>query len=66
MKQPDAVLQEIWQIKDAAFDAVGGDSQRFVAQLRARSAQLREGLALRPLNTKSQAPRIPAGGRSGP
>ncbi len=51
MKQPDAVLQEIWQIKDTAFDAVGRDSQLFVAQLR-------EGLALRPLNTKSQAPRI--------
>ncbi len=42
MKHPDAVLQEIWQIKDTAFDAVGRDSQRFVAQLRARSAQLRE------------------------
>ncbi len=58
MKHPDAVLQEIWQIKDTAFDAVGRDSKLFVAQLRARSAQLCEGLALRPLNTKSQAPRI--------
>jgi len=65
MKQPDAVLQEIWQIKDAAFDAVGRDSQRFVAQLRARSAHLREGLALRPLNTPSRPPRISAGGQPG-
>ena len=59
LKQPDAVLQEIWQIKDAAFEAAGRDSQRFVQQLRARSAQLREGYALRPLHVKSQAPRVP-------
>ena len=58
LKQPDAVLQEIWQIKDAAFEAAGRDSQRFVEQLRARSVQLREGYALRPLHVKSQAPRV--------
>ena len=59
LKQPDTVLQEIWQIKDAAFEAAGRDSQRFVEQLRARSAQLREGCTLRPLHVKSKAPRVP-------
>ncbi len=60
MKQADAVLQEIWQIKDAAFQAAGQDTKRFVADLQARSAQLREGCALRPLNVASQAPRLTA------
>jgi hypothetical protein len=47
MKTPDAVLQEIWQIKDAAYDQAGRNSQRFVDQLRQRSAQLRQGLKLK-------------------
>ena len=64
MKQPDAVLQEIWRVKDVAFEAAGGDPHRFVAQLQARSAQLREGLALRPLNTKSHAPLTSVRGQS--
>ena len=44
MKTPDSVLQEIWQIKDAAYEQAGRNSQRFVEQLRQRSEQLRQGL----------------------
>lgn len=47
MKKPDAVLQEVWQIKDAAYAQSGGNSQRFVEQLRQRSEQLRQGLKLK-------------------
>ena len=58
MKPADAVLQEVWRVKDAAFKAAGHDAQRFVNELRERSAQLREGLHLRTLDVKSQAPRF--------
>jgi hypothetical protein len=44
---PAAALQEIWQIKDAAYDQAGRNSQRFVEQLRQRSAQLRQGLTVK-------------------
>ncbi len=47
MKTPDAVLQEVWQIKDAAYAQAGNNSQRFVEQLRQRSEQLRQGLGLK-------------------
>lgn len=50
MRTPDAVLQEIWQIKDAAYKNAQGNSQRFVEQLRLRSAQLRLGLDLKEMN----------------
>jgi hypothetical protein len=54
VKTPDAVLQEIWQIKDAAYAQAEHNSQRFVEQLRQRSEQLRQGLALR--EWKASAP----------
>ena len=54
MRTPDAVLQEVWQIKDAAFKNVGNDSQRFVEQLRLRSAQLRQGLDLKEWQSPGQ------------
>ena len=56
MRPADAVLQEVWRIKDAAFEAAGHDAKRFVNELRERSAQLREGLHLRTLDVKSKAP----------
>ncbi len=64
MKTPDVVLQEIWQIKDAAYAQAGHNSQRFVEQLRQRSEQLRQGLSLKewtvsaPVATGSSAPRV--------
>ena len=58
MKPADAVLQEVWRVKDAAFEAAGHDAKRFVNELRERSAQLREGLHLRALDVKSQAPQF--------
>lgn len=49
MRKPDAVLQEVWQIKDAAYERVGRDAHRFVEQLRQHSAELRRGLNLKEL-----------------
>ena len=46
MRAPDAVLQEVWQIKDEAFRQAGNDPARFVEALKARSLGLREGLGL--------------------
>ncbi len=40
-RQADAVIQELWRIKDAAFEAAGHDPKRFVQQLRERSSELR-------------------------
>jgi hypothetical protein len=56
MRGPDAVLQEVWRVKDTAFAQAGYDAQRFVQQLQARSAQLRQGLALKPLEVAPKAP----------
>jgi hypothetical protein len=41
MKQADAVLQEVWRIKDAALKQAGGDGHQLVQQLREQSAALR-------------------------
>jgi hypothetical protein len=49
MRTPDAVLQEVWQIKDAAYEKAGRNADRFVEQLRQRSAELRLGLNLQEL-----------------
>ena len=46
MRAPDAILQEVWQIKDEAFRQAGSDPARFVQALKARSLALREGLGL--------------------
>lgn len=54
MRTPDAVLQEVWQIKDAAYKRAGSDSQRFVQQLLERSAALRQGLALRAISAEDR------------
>jgi hypothetical protein len=56
MKTPDAVLQEVWKIKDAAYAQAGSDSQRFVDQLRQRSEQLRQGLGLKEWTISAPAP----------
>jgi hypothetical protein len=56
MRTPDAVLQEVWQIKDAAYEEAGRNADRFVKQLRQRSAELRRGLDLQELLTPEQAP----------
>jgi hypothetical protein len=45
MRQADAVLQEVWRIKDAALAQVGGDGHRLVQQLREQSAKLRAELS---------------------
>jgi hypothetical protein len=44
MRQADAVLQEVWRIKDAALAQAGGDGHRLVQQLREQSAKLRADL----------------------
>jgi hypothetical protein len=49
MRTPDTVLEELWAIKDAELQQAGGDGKRLVAQLRAQSQALREGLQLKPL-----------------
>jgi hypothetical protein len=45
MRQADAVLQEVWRVKDAALAQVGGDGHRLVQQLREQSAKLRAELS---------------------
>lgn len=54
MRSPDAVLLEVWRVKDAAFAQAGFDSKRFVQQLQGRSSQLRQGLGLKPLELAPQ------------
>ncbi len=49
MRTPDAVLQEVWQIKDAAYEKAGRNADLFVEQLRQRRAELRHGLNLQEL-----------------
>jgi hypothetical protein len=44
VRQADAVIQELWRIKDAAFEAAGQDPKRFIQLVRERSAMFREGL----------------------
>jgi hypothetical protein len=61
MKTPDAVLQELWSIKDAEYRQSGNDGHTLVAQLRAQSAALRAGLQLKPL-----IPAIPQGNAPSP
>ena len=51
MRQVDAILQEVWRIKDAAYKRAGNNSQLFAAQLLERSAQLRVGLDLKEIHT---------------
>lgn len=55
MRKPDAVLQEVWQIKDSAYEKSGRNAARFVEKLRQHSAELRRGLNLKEL----QAPLRP-------
>ncbi len=43
-RQPDAVIQELWRVKDAAFEAAGRDPQQFVRILREKSEGLRQRL----------------------
>lgn len=40
-RQADAVIQELWRIKDASFEAAGCDPRRFLQQLREKNAELR-------------------------
>lgn len=56
MRTPDAVLQEVWQIKDAAYEKAGRNADRFIEELRQRSAELRRGLHLQELQTPVRAP----------
>jgi hypothetical protein len=56
MRTSDAVLQEVWQIKDAAYEKAGRNADRFVKQLRQQSAELRRGLDLQELPTPARAP----------
>ncbi len=53
IRQADAVIQELWRIKDAAFEAAGQDPKRFIQQVRERSAKLRE--ALQPVVSPNSA-----------
>jgi hypothetical protein len=55
MRTPDAILQEVWQIKDAAYKDAQGNSQRFIDQLRLRSVELRRGLDLKELEVSAQS-----------
>lgn len=41
-RRADAVIQELWRIKDAAFEAAGCDPKRFLQQLRERSSEQRK------------------------
>ena len=62
MRQADAILQEVWRIKDTAYKQAGSNSQRFVAQLLERSAQLRAGLDLKEVQTADwrKSPPLPS------
>lgn len=55
MRTPDAILQEVWRIKDAAYKDAQGNSQRFIDQLRLRSVELRRGLDLKELQVSAQS-----------
>ena len=62
MRQADAILQEVWRIKDTAYKQAGSNSQLFVAQLLERSAQLRAGLDLKDIHTvdRRKSPPLPS------
>jgi hypothetical protein len=55
MRTPDAILQEVWQIKDTAYKDAQGNSQCFIDQLRLRSVELRRGLDLKELEVSAQS-----------
>ncbi len=65
MRVPDAVLQEVWRIKDESVRAAAGSSQRFVEQIRLRSAELRQGLNLKALPPRASEPVAGAAVRQG-
>lgn len=65
MRVPDAVLQEVWKIKDESVRSAAGSSQRFVEQIRQRSAELRQGLNLKVLPARPSEPVTGAVARQG-
>lgn len=64
MTHPDAVIQELWRVRQRAYEQAGGDWGRFVEQVRAHGQRMQQerGQALR-----EDAPRAtPSSGLSSP